>query len=131
MSSAAESESTDAMMFCANCGTAEIDDIKLKKCDDCDLVKYCSDICQEDHRSQHKDECKKRAAELWDEILFTQPESSYLGDCPICCLPHPIDPEKSSLMSCCSKRICKGCDLANKKRELEKRLQHTCPFCRT
>ena len=25
-------------MSCASCGIAEVDDIKLKKCDDCDLV---------------------------------------------------------------------------------------------
>jgi len=31
---------------CASCGIAEVDDIKLKKCDDCDLVEYCSDKCQ-------------------------------------------------------------------------------------
>ena len=28
---------------CASCGIAEVDEIKLKKCDDCDLVKYCSE----------------------------------------------------------------------------------------
>ena len=33
---------------CPSCGIAEVDDIKLKDCDDCDLVKYCSDKCQQD-----------------------------------------------------------------------------------
>ena len=74
----AESESVQC---CASCGIAEIDDIKLKNCDDCDLVKYCCDTCQGDHRSQHKEECEKRAAELHDEILFKQPEGNYYGDC--------------------------------------------------
>ena len=80
----------EVVMLCASCGTAEGDDIKLKKCA-CHLVKYCSVACQKAHRPKHKKECKKRAAELKDEILFKQPESSHLGDCPICCLPLPID----------------------------------------
>jgi hypothetical protein len=38
--------------------------------------------------------CKKRAAELRDEILFKQPENTHLGDCPICFLPLSLDLEK-------------------------------------
>ena len=86
--------------------------------------------CQKEHRPQHKKECKKRAAELRDEILFKQPESSYLGDCPICCLPLPIDLTKSVVNACCCKQICGGCSLANKKRQYEEKLQYKCPFCR-
>ena len=129
MSAAAVKE--DDTNICAYCGTAEIDDIKLKDCDDCDIVKYCSDECQKDHRTKHEEECKKRVGELKDEILFKQPESSHLGDCPICCLPLPIDPLKSGLYNCCSKRLCDGCNLANSKREYEGSLQRKCPFCRT
>ena len=129
MSASVESES-DTMMFCASCGTAGSDDIKLKKCTACYLARYCSVKCQKDHWKQHKKECKKRAAELKDEILFKQPEGSHWGDCPICCLPLPLDPHKAILNSCCCKRICTGCDLANKRREEEGRLDHTCPFCR-
>eukprot|EP00986_Skeletonema_menzelii_P020050 scaffold29968_cov131-Skeletonema_menzelii.AAC.1 len=120
----------DTMLLCASCGIAGGDDIKLKKCTACHLVKYCSVKCQRDHRPKHKRECKKRAAELYDEILFKQPESSCFGDCPICCLPLSIDVKKSTLMSCCSKYICGGCDYANKKREHEGKLQEKCPFCR-
>ena len=115
---------------CASCGIAEVDEIKLKKCDDCDLVKYCSDKCQQDHRPNHERACKQRAAQLRDEILFRQPEGSHLGDCPICCLPLPLDLTKSTMMSCCSKMICKGCDYANCRRQIEERLRPTCPFCR-
>ncbi|KAK1739981.1 hypothetical protein QTG54_008931 [Skeletonema marinoi] len=123
-------ESGDTMMYCAACGTAEVDDVKLKKCTACH---------SRDHRPKHKRACKKRAAELRDEILFKQPVSSHSGDCPICCLPLSIDHTKSSIMACCSKFICNGCDYANKIRELEgklqqkcprERLQPTCPFCR-
>ncbi|KAK1737383.1 hypothetical protein QTG54_011669 [Skeletonema marinoi] len=73
---------------------------------------------------------QKRAAELHDEIIFKQPESSHLGDCPICCLPHPIGGEHSAIVACCSKIICKGCDHANQLREAEGNLQRKCPFCR-
>ena len=121
----------DVMQRCASCGIAGGDDIKLMKCTACYLVKYCGVKCQKDHRKQHKKECKKRAAELKDEILFKQPESSCFGDCPICCLPLPLDPRKSTLTSCCSKRICTGCNVANQKREIEARLENKCAFCRT
>jgi len=125
----ADAESDD-MMFCASCGTAEVDDIKLKDCSACKLVKYCNVKCQRKHRPQHKKECKKRMAELRDELLFKQPESSHHGDCPICCLPLPIDNDKSTLMSCCCKLICDGCEYANTTRELVGNLQQKCPFCR-
>ena len=120
----------DEKLCCASCGIAGIDDIKLKECDDCDLVKYCSVKCQKDHWPKHEEECKKRAAELKDEILFRQPEGRCDGDCPICCLPLPIDVSKSILMNCCGKRICNGCNYANQMREAEGRLQHKCIFCR-
>jgi len=115
---------------CASCGVAVIDDIKLTKCTDCDLVQYCSDACQKEHNSQHQQECKKRAAELCDELLFKQPESTHLGDCPICMIPMPLDFQKYGTSSCCSKRICNGCHHANLLREEDKKLGHSCPFCR-
>jgi hypothetical protein len=119
------------MMCCASCGRAEVDDIKLMDCDDgCDLVKYCSDECQDNHRSKHKEECRKRKAELRDRDLFTMPDESCYGECPICCLPLPLDSSKSTFMSCCSKMICNGCNYANKMREIEEGLQQRCAFCR-
>ena len=127
MSGDDENEAVNASC-CASCGVTEIDDITT--CDGCDLVRYCSDDCRENRKSEHEEECKKRAAELRDELLFKQPESSYLGDCPICSLPLSIDEKKSNMFECCSKVICNGCDYANVKREMEMRLQHTCPFCR-
>ena len=130
MSAAAVEKSDSTLMFCASCGVAGSDDIKLKKCTACYLVRYCSVKCQIDHRPKHKKECKKRAAELRDEILFKQPESNHFGDCPICCLPVPIDTQKSIFNSCCSKRICDGCNVANNRREIEARLQPKCVFCR-
>eukprot|EP00984_Skeletonema_dohrnii_P017532 scaffold8001_cov92-Skeletonema_dohrnii-CCMP3373.AAC.2 len=124
-----EAEAAD-MMFCASCGIAEVDDIKLMTCNDCDLVRYCSDKCQQGHRPRHDAKCKERAAELRDEILFRQPESTHFGDCPICCLPLLFNNNKSAMYTCCSKTICKGCEYASKLRQTEGRLEETCPFCR-
>mmetsp|Transcript_8934 Transcript_8934/g.15178 ORF Transcript_8934/g.15178 Transcript_8934/m.15178 type:complete len:93 (-) Transcript_8934:217-495(-) len=75
---------SNMMMYCAACGIAGADDIKLKKCTACKSVRYCGVKCQKEHRPKHKKECKNRAAELRDEILFKQPESRDLGDG----LPH-------------------------------------------
>ena len=126
-----EENDPDTPSCCASCGIAEIDEIKLKECGDCDLVRYCSDECQQEHKSKHEEACQKRAAELRDEILFMQPECSHLGDCPICCLPLPlVGKSKYPVYSCCCKMICKGCVYANQKRETEGKLQQVCPFCR-
>jgi tetratricopeptide (TPR) repeat protein len=128
---AEEEEVAAADMCCASCGVAAIDDVKLKKCDGgCDLVKYCSDKCQNNHRGQHDEECKERSAELREKDLFEQPDESHLGECPLCCLPMPLDQTKSRFMSCCSKSICNGCHYANQKREYKAGLMRRCAFCR-
>jgi TPR repeat protein len=112
---------------CAACGIAESDEIKLTKCAACESVQYCSDECERDHRQYHEEACEKRAAELRDEMLFKEPESSCYGDCPICFLPLPIAPTKFALTTCCSKTICFGCGYAHQLRNPWKR---TCAFCR-
>ena len=118
------------MACCASCGKAEVDDVKLKKCA-CKLVKYCSVDCQKNHRPQHKKMCKKTLAELRDDDLFTLPDGSCFGECPICCLPLSLDPAKTTISHCCSQLICNGCNVANKKREIEAGfLEPRCPFCR-
>jgi hypothetical protein len=123
-------EREQTMLCCAACGIAGVDDIKLKKCDGCGSVRYCGVKCLNDHRPKHKKSCKKRAAELRDEILFKQHESSHLGDCPICFLPLSLDLNKSGMMTCCSKMICIGCVYANLIREMERKIENKCPFCR-
>eukprot|EP00984_Skeletonema_dohrnii_P012622 scaffold5138_cov148-Skeletonema_dohrnii-CCMP3373.AAC.5 len=68
-----------------------------------------------------------------DNILFRQPESSHLGDCPICILPLSLDTRKSMMQSCCTKLICIGCYYAGIKCEVGEKLgkrKRTCPFCR-
>ncbi len=124
------SSSEEADEVCANCGKAEVDNINLKMCTACKLVKYCSVECQKNHRPRHKRACKKRMAEIRDDRLFTQPDGCCYGECPICLLPLPLDFEKSNINSCCCKLICKGCDYANQKHEIELGLEHKCPFCR-
>ena len=100
MSAAASEEDEEAVRaaenLCASCGIAALDNVTLDECDGCDLVKYCSDKCKEDHREQHAEECKNRAKELHDRKLFTQPNISCLGECPICFLPMPLDNEKTT-----------------------------------
>eukprot|EP00984_Skeletonema_dohrnii_P035796 scaffold35983_cov150-Skeletonema_dohrnii-CCMP3373.AAC.1 len=122
----------DMMSCCASCGIAEVDDIKFMTCDaNCKLIRYCSVACQRDHRPQHKEDRKKRVDELRDGILFAQPESSHLGDCPICFLPLALDASKCvMMMTCCSKLICNGCSYANETRELSESLKRKCSFCR-
>ena len=121
---------------CANCGIAGVDEIKLEECDGCDLVKYCSDKCREEHREQHSEECKRRADKLHDKRLFTQPDISHLGECPICFLPLPLDPDKSSFNSCCGKTICIGCTHENLLQKFLSGIRDEvkasrCLFCRT
>jgi tetratricopeptide (TPR) repeat protein len=113
----------EAEVCCANCGVAEVDEIKLEDCDGCDLVEYCSDKCREEHREQHEEDCKKRNAELHDKKLF---DGCHFGECPICFLPMPFDPEKASFNSCCSETICDGCMYVH---HVQNRSMN-CPFCR-
>ena len=114
---------------CANCGKEGSDTIKLKNCTACYLVKYCSVDCQKIHRKQHKKACKKRAAELNDEKLYSQGHERAAGDyCPICLLaiPFPVE-DHAMLRPCCMKMVCFGCCQA----AFQRGLREDCPFCRT
>jgi len=118
----------DGHEVCANCGKEPGDAVELKNCAACLLVKYCSVDCQKAHRKQHKKACKQRAAELKDEQLYSQgherPEEDF---CSICALPIPLPSELHSLFGfCCFKKMCRGCEVAIKKRGM-----NDCPFCRT
>ena len=59
----------DEVYACANCGKLGSNNVKLKDCTACRLVKYCGVDCQKAHRKRHKKICKQRAAELKDEQL--------------------------------------------------------------
>ncbi len=127
-----ENADTSSSCCCASCGIAQVDDVKLKECTACDLVRYCSDACQKVHRKQHILACEQRAAELRDELLFKQPEGNHLGDCPICMLPLPLEQSKSSIMPCCSKSVCNGCTITyyTQKFDASSSSNPSCPFCR-
>ena len=125
----ANSEAADEV--CASCGKAEVDNIKLRRCTACKLVRYCSVDCQKEHRSQHKRTCKKRASEIRDDLLFTLPDSTCFDDCSICCLPVPIEREKSTMFMCCCQIICNGCQFTNFRHEQKEGIEVSmCPFCR-
>eukprot|EP00986_Skeletonema_menzelii_P010708 scaffold5342_cov83-Skeletonema_menzelii.AAC.2 len=113
-------------MNCACCGKSQGDDHPLFNCTACYLVRYCGVECQKKHWKKHKRECKKRAAELRDEMLFKQPESTHLGDCPICMVPLPLHPKQCMTYACCSKFVCNGC-IYDMEENAQKR---KCPFCR-
>ncbi len=123
-------DQSDVEEVCANCGITGGDDVKLKLCTACKLVKYCSIDCQKNHRPRHKKACKKKLAEIRDDKLFQQPDESHFGECPICCLPNSLDMRKSTVNSCCCKTICDGCNYANYLREMEQGLDQKCPYCR-
>ncbi len=124
MMSNSGAEASDAC--CANCGIAGVDEIKLEDCDGCDLVKYCSNKCQENHRKRHDEDCKIRAQQLHDKKLFRQPDGSNDGECPICFLPMPLAPTKCAYYPCCSKRACDGCSYTHHVQNKN----DNCPFCR-
>jgi hypothetical protein len=124
--SGADLQSKVMMLCCASCGIVEGDDIKLEECTDCDLVKYCGDKCRKGHREQHSEECNKRKVELHNKNLFSQPDGTHRGECPLCFLPLPLDSQKSMFYTCCSELICQGCDYANDMSNGNDR----CPFCR-
>ena len=101
-----ENEADHHQKSCATCGMTDHTE------DDCtcDVMEYCM--------NRYKD-------------LFTQPcDESHLGECPICCLPLPSDAKKLTLMPCCGKTICNGCNYANRKREIGAGLEQKCAFCR-
>jgi hypothetical protein len=139
---AAAAAAADTDMCCAACGMAEAeaatannDNNNLNEFSSCDLVRYCSNKSQGKHKSQHEQACRKcksRAAEIRrDEILFRQPESNHLRDCPICLLPLSLDTKKSILQSCCTKLICIGCYYCSIRCEVRGRIGvRICPFCR-
>lgn len=125
------------MMCCALCGTAKVDNIKLNEsCVSCDfdLARCCNDGSEEKHKPNDRQVRKKQEADIREDILFRQPESSHLGDCPICLVPLSLDTNHSVMLSCCSKLICIGCYYARIciRCEVEQmtKKESSCPFCR-
>ena len=132
---------SDDVSTCDNCGKVVSNP---NECNKCKSAKYCNAACKKKHRSKHKTECERRAAELaaelhkeqlehemraaelHDEKLFKQPPPK--EDCPICMLPIPTLSKGSKYKICCGKRICSGCIYAVALRDGGIGI---CPFCRT
>jgi len=135
---------------CAECGNDG--GVRLKVCKACMQVRYCSADCQKNHWPKHKKDCKERAAELRDELLFKDPPAK--EECPICFLPMPIDLiccislppatvssvpihdyataneelvkiDTAHYFPCCGKRICGGCVHSC----IQSGNTRKCPFC--
>ena len=115
------SSDDNSMPKCAACGKGGDG---LKTCNACKLVKYCNATCKKKHRSKHKKKCQRRAAEIFDEALFRQPQER--EECPICMLPLPKKTEVK-YQPCCGKTLCDGCIYAAYKADR----RQLCPFCRT
>eukprot|EP00574_Skeletonema_japonicum_P004510 CAMPEP_0201718608 /NCGR_PEP_ID=MMETSP0593-20130828/4083_1 /ASSEMBLY_ACC=CAM_ASM_000672 /TAXON_ID=267983 /ORGANISM="Skeletonema japonicum, Strain CCMP2506" /LENGTH=789 /DNA_ID=CAMNT_0048208949 /DNA_START=76 /DNA_END=2445 /DNA_ORIENTATION=+ len=94
---------SNMMLECACCGEGESSSNRLKLCTACKMVKYCNVTCQKNHRSQHKKECKKRAAELQVEALFNPPMPK--EDCDVF---NHCDVNKDSILH----YACRGGNLA-------------------
>jgi hypothetical protein len=61
-----------------------------------------------------------------DVELFSQPDETHLGECPICLLPLSFGLRKVTFYSCCSKLVCNGCDYAH----VMTGRNDNCAFCR-
>eukprot|EP00571_Detonula_confervacea_P003628 CAMPEP_0172315722 /NCGR_PEP_ID=MMETSP1058-20130122/26073_1 /TAXON_ID=83371 /ORGANISM="Detonula confervacea, Strain CCMP 353" /LENGTH=311 /DNA_ID=CAMNT_0013029869 /DNA_START=102 /DNA_END=1037 /DNA_ORIENTATION=- len=122
----------------SQCASCEKGGNGLKMCNICKQVNYCNASCQRAHWPEHKSECRKRAAEIFDETLFKEP--SPREDCPICFVRLPCA-SLCNYQLCCGQEICNGCcysvvesaiqDHRNGETNIEKTLAITdCPFCR-
>jgi hypothetical protein len=131
MGSKEETAEGSDVVVCNNCGVAEVDEIKLEDCDGCKTVRCCGDNCEQVDQEKHDEKCQKRVARMHDDNLFRQPDGTHFGECPICFLPMPLDPQKITFKPCCGKKICLGCVCSSvviNKHDFEKTI--SCPFCR-
>ena len=64
--SSSSSESTsnkkDAIVYCSTCQTPQTESFVLKKCS-CRAAQYCNKTCQQKHRKEHKNECRRLTEE--------------------------------------------------------------------
>lgn len=109
------SEEEEDRVGASSCGVAEVDGVKSEEC----------------YEHEDDEESNERAEEMHDRKLFSQPDETHLGECPLCFLPLPIDRSKSMFRTCCSEIICMGCLYANlMSNKHDKVKAGSCPFCR-
>ena len=78
-------------------------------------------------RRQSSRRCEECVASGNQLVLMKKGRTRSEGDdCPICQLPLPLDVKQSVFKPCCMKKLCKGCGLAGRKRDII-----DCPFCRS
>ena len=113
---------------------AEDDNVKLMTCTARKLVRYCSVACQRDHRQQHKRACKKRMAELREDLLFVRLKAVTSKTAQSACC-RCLDQTRQLDLWCCGKIVCQGCFIADGVRQ-QRHLRHssgsftqTCAFC--
>lgn len=140
-------------VVCAACGKGGDN---LKVCTSCEQVSYCNAKCRKAHRSKHKKECRRLAAEkhnsettisnfyvdaikerfskieISDEELFAEPPPK--EDCDTCFLFMPFDSSVCGVSTvyqiCCGKTLCYGCVMASWEEMSKGKLKRCCLFCR-
>ena len=124
--------------LCSACGKKSD---TLKKCNGCKCVWYCDKKCQNKHRKEHKNECRrikkvldKRGGKL---DLGTELDLCPIGkvppreECPICMQVLPIHVQLRTYFACCGKTLCGGCNFQHQMKSEEEGVPPTCAFCRT
>jgi len=124
---------------CSACGKKSD---TLKKCNGCKCVWYCDKDCQNKHRKEHKNYCRRIKKELdkrGEKLdLGTEKDVGPLGklppreDCPVCMCVLPIAESLQLNFPCCGKTLCRSCDYQHSiKNGRTADSGHTCAFCRT
>ena len=120
------------------CSACEKESKNLKMCNGCRCVWYCGKKCQNKHRKEHKNECKRVKEELDKRggklNLGTEKDVGPLGklppqeECPICMHVLPFHGSLHNYFSCCGKRICMSCAIQHQLKSEQGTA--TCAFCR-
>ena len=75
---------------CASCGVAEVDDVKLVQCDDCDLVRYCSDDCQRYHKARTRKRARKERLNYVMNCYSSNRKVLIVGTAQLCRSTHQV-----------------------------------------
>ena len=122
--------------LCSACGKGSN---TAKMCTACKCVWYCDKECQNKHRKEHRNDCKRIKKELdkrgGELDIGSELDLSPLSDlppreeCPICMHALPLHPMLHTYFNCCGKTICSGCTFQHMMKSGEQ--GDACAFCRT